>query len=116
MKVLLDSCVSGSLRDLLQTNGHDVVWTGEWESDPGDEEILSHAHREGRVLITLDKDFGALAVLHNHPHTGIVRLANLSLRDQAPVCLHILQKYAGELENGAIITADKNRLRIRLPD
>ena len=43
----------------LEGAGHDVVWTGSWEADPGDEEILAHAVREGRVLVTLDKDFGA---------------------------------------------------------
>ena len=116
MRVLLDSCVSGSLRDPLQADGHDVVWTGEWEVDPGDDEILAHAHREGRALITLDKDFGTLAVLHGQPHAGIVRLANLSLRDQAPICQHILRKYADDLANGAIITAEQNRLRLRQPD
>ncbi|MEI8014851.1 MAG: DUF5615 family PIN-like protein [Nitrospira sp.] len=26
--------------------------------------ILALAHREGRILITLDKDFGELAVVH----------------------------------------------------
>ncbi|MCS7003085.1 MAG: DUF5615 family PIN-like protein [Gammaproteobacteria bacterium] len=29
---------------------------------------------ERRVLVTLDKDFGALAVVFGKPHCGIVRL------------------------------------------
>ncbi|MDA1129612.1 MAG: DUF5615 family PIN-like protein [Chloroflexi bacterium] len=58
--------------------GHDVAWAGEWIEDPGDEEILRLAHSESRILVTLDKDFGELAVLHQQPHSGILRLVNWS--------------------------------------
>ena len=61
MKVLLDTCVWGGARGELAGAGHDVVWSGDWPEDPGDEEILATAFREGRVLVTLDKDFGELA-------------------------------------------------------
>jgi predicted nuclease of predicted toxin-antitoxin system len=43
MKLLLDSCVWGKAKSELDDAGHDVVWCGDWEKDPGDEEILSHA-------------------------------------------------------------------------
>ncbi len=116
MKLLLDSCVSGTLSRPLEEAGHDVLWTGDWPTDPGDEDILAFAHQERRVLITLDKDFGTLAVLHGRPHAGIIRLVNLSLRDQAAVCQHLLQTHANNLTAGAIITAERDRLRIRMPD
>ena len=116
MKVLLDSCVFGNLRVPLSAAGHDVAWTGDWPSDPGDKEILAFAYREGYALITLDKDFGTLAILHGLPHAGIVRLVNLALRDQSTVCLHVLQNYAADLTAGAIVTAELDRVRIRLPD
>ena len=70
MKLLLDACVWGGARQELEAAGHDVVWAGEWPTDPGDEEILAHAHREGRVLVTLDKDFGELAVVYKIPHSS----------------------------------------------
>ena len=116
MKVLLDSCVSGMLSAPLVDAGHDVVWTGDWEEDPGDEEILAYAHEEKRVLVTLDKDFGTLAVLYGQPHAGILRLVNLSTREQGAVCLQVLAKHEEELQSGAIVTAERSRLRIRLPD
>lgn len=40
MKVLLDTCVWGGALLEVQTAGHDVIWSGEWDEDPGDEEIL----------------------------------------------------------------------------
>ena len=58
MRVLLDTCVWGGVKQLLAHAGHDVIWTGDWEKDPGDDQILAIAHNESRVLITLDKDFG----------------------------------------------------------
>lgn len=117
MKVLLDTCVSGKLvRPALTEAGHDAIWAGDWESDPGDEAILAIAHHEGRVLVTLDKDFGALAVQHGQPHSGIIRLVNLTTREQAAVCLKLLAEHADELATGVIITAERTRLRIRLPD
>lgn len=116
MKVLLDSCVSALLRPPLVAAGHDVVWVGDWTKDPGDREILAFAHREQRIVITLDKDFGSLAVRDGEPHAGIVRLVNLSLRNQSAVCEQILSRHGKTLLSGAIITADQRRLRIRLPD
>ena len=56
MKVLLDTCVWGGAAKDLRSAGHDVIWAGEWEEDPGDDEIFAKAHNESRVLVTLDKD------------------------------------------------------------
>ena len=77
MKLLLDTCVSGAARQALEAAGHDVTWSVEWESDPGDEVILSRARAEGRILVTIDKDFGELAIVRGHLHAGIVRLVGL---------------------------------------
>ncbi len=77
---------------------------------------MTQAHREGRVLVTLDKDFGELAVVYGQPHSGILRLVNLAARQQGPVCLRIIEVHGNELQAGAIITADGQRLRIRPPD
>lgn len=116
MKVLLDSCVSSILRPPLQAAGYDVAWIGDWPQDPGDHEILAFAYREQYVVVTLDKDFGTLAIRDGQRHAGIIRLVNLSLHDQAAVCKQILDKHGEILLAGAIMTADQRRLRIRLPD
>ncbi len=113
MKILLDSCVWGGALDDLRDAGHDVGWSGEWESDPGDEEILARAREESRVLITLDKDFGELAIVRNVPHCGIIRLVGVSAKQQAAVTLNIISKYVSELSSGAIVTVSDQRVRIR---
>lgn len=113
MKLLIDTCISGIVRDALQAAGHDAVWTGDWPQDPGDDEILDHAHQENRILITLDKDFGELAVVHGHPHSGIIRLVNWTTQQQATTSLLVLKRYSAELESGAIVTAEPGRIRVR---
>jgi hypothetical protein len=62
--VLLDTCVWNGAADPLREAGFDEATTGRWERDPGDAEILAFAARERRVVITLGKDFGELAVVH----------------------------------------------------
>jgi predicted nuclease of predicted toxin-antitoxin system len=97
----------------LKAAGHDVVWAGDWPTDPGDEEILAQAYREGRVLITLDKDFGELAVVHELPHAGIIRLVVVSATQQATTCLMVLDRYRAELASGAVVTVEPGRIRVR---
>jgi predicted nuclease of predicted toxin-antitoxin system len=114
VKLILDSCVWGGAVDRLRAAGHDVVWSGNWPVDPGDEEILARALADGRVLVTLDKDFGELAIVRELPHAGILRLVGLSARQQAEVTLRVLEVHANELAKGAIVTAEVGRLRVRI--
>ena len=113
MKILLDSCVWGGAADQLRDAGHDVVWAGSWDSDPGDQEILATAHREGRVLVTLDKDFGELAVVRELPHCGIIRLVSWRAAQQGVVCSAMVQRYRQDLATGALITVSPRVVRIR---
>lgn len=116
MKLLLDTCVWGGACDALRASGHDVIWAGEWPEDPGDDEILARAHSEGRILVTLDKDFGKLAVFQGRQHCGILRLVEFSANQQAVVCLQTLAFHGEELLSGGIVTAEPGRLRIRPPN
>jgi predicted nuclease of predicted toxin-antitoxin system len=116
VKLLLDTCVWGGARTALTAAGHDVIWAGEWSEDPGDDAILARASQERRVLVTLDKDFGELAIVRGARHTGIVRIVGLAARDQAAGCLQVLARHGGLLEAGAIVTVEPGRIRVRPPE
>lgn len=116
MKVTLDSCVWGGASKILQNAGYHVVWIGDFLEDPGDEAIIKQAFNQARVLVTLDKDFGELAVVKGVPHHGIIRLVNHAGREQGPVCVQVLQKYRDDLSQGALITVDKHKIRVRKKD
>jgi len=113
MKLLLDTCVWGGTKTDLTAAGYDVIWCGDWEQDPGDEEIIALACREQRILITLDKDFGELAIVKGRLHSGIIRLVDIRAREQGKYCLLVLERYRRELLDGAIVVLQANRIRIR---
>lgn len=75
--------------------------------------ILQQAHEEKRILITLDRDFGEIAIVRKIPHSGIIRLVNLSVKQQPHVCLQIVSQYVEELHTAVIITVEIDRVRIR---
>jgi predicted nuclease of predicted toxin-antitoxin system len=113
---LLDSCIWPGARTELKRAGHEVEWVGDWSADPGDDEILAHAARNGQVLVTLDKDFGELAVALGAAHAGIIRLVDLRYLEQAPVCAHAIAEHQSDLAQSAIVTVERSRTRVRLPD
>ncbi|HYK01258.1 MAG TPA: DUF5615 family PIN-like protein [Thermoanaerobaculia bacterium] len=78
VKLLFDSCMSPRDAAALSRAGHDAVWVGAWPSDPGDREILRRAREEGRVVVTLDSDFGRLVFGDRMHHAGVIWLRNVS--------------------------------------
>jgi len=92
-----------------------VSWAGDLTRDPGDLELLRQAHAERRVLVTLDKDFGELAIVHGEPHSGIVRLVGFSARQQGQICSRVLALHSDDLAGGAIVTVEPGRIRVRIP-
>ena len=115
-KVLLDTCIWGGAVATLEAAGHDVRWVGDFDRDPGDESILALAALEARVLVTLDKDFGELAIVRRRPHAGIVRLVDARATQHGPLAVRVLAHYGDELLAGAIVTAELGRVRVRPPD
>jgi len=111
--ILLDTCVWGGAFEILKSLGLQVEWTGEWKADPGDKYVLEYAYVHRMILVTLDKDFGELAILKGKLHFGIIRLSGFQAKKQADVIYFILTNYNQELIKGAIITVDPNKVRIR---
>jgi predicted nuclease of predicted toxin-antitoxin system len=97
----------------LRAEGHDVVYAGEWTPDPGDDQILAFASQQDRIVVTLDKDFGTLAILRNQSHCGIIRLVDIAASRQAMACLSVLGLYGQVLAEHGIVTAEPGRVRVR---
>jgi len=99
----------------LQRAGHEVEWVGDWAADPGDDQILARAAQSNQVVVTLDKDFGQLAVALGATHAGIIRLVDLRYLEQAPICARAIAEHESDLAHAAIVTVERNRTRVRLP-
>jgi len=113
---LLDSCIWPGAKQELQRAGHEVEWVGDWSADPGDDQILARAAASNQVVVTLDKDFGELAVALGASHAGIIRLVDFRSLEQAPICGRAIAEQEADLARGAIVTVERSRTRVRLPD
>lgn len=79
MRWLIDECVDADLAALLRAFGHDVIYMAEFAPRTADTEVMNHADREDRLLLTEDKDFGDLVFRCGMPVPGIRALAHSSV-------------------------------------
>ena len=116
MKLLVDKCVARAVSQRLRDDGHDVSTVAEWPSDPGDKAILERAADEGRSIITIDADFGALVFRDHARRVGVLRLREQPPGEQAKKAREIIAIQAEALSLGAFVTDDGETVRVNLPD
>jgi predicted nuclease of predicted toxin-antitoxin system len=117
MKFVADQCVAGPIIDRLRADGWDVLAVRDTAPGILDPNVLDMAVRAGAVLLTEDKDFGALAYRNALPHTGIVliRLDELR-RDLRPEFVSTaVQRHQAEIP-GAFAVISPSGVRIRKPN
>jgi predicted nuclease of predicted toxin-antitoxin system len=114
---LLDQNQSPLLVGILSTAGHDTVHVRDIGlRQATDAEILSRAKRERRVVISADTDFGEL-LANTGDHTPSVLLLRRHDRRRvhavAALILANLDTIIDDLDAGAIVVFDQDRVRIR---
>lgn len=73
MRFLADENFPGAAVESLGKMGHDVKWVRLIAPGIGDNDVLTLAAKEGRVLLTFDKDFGEEAKTAKLPSScGVV--------------------------------------------
>lgn len=79
-----------------------------------DKEILERAVSEGRMVITMDKDFGELVYNSGLPHAGVLllRLESASSNEKVKVVEHIFNNYSEKLLNKFCVYKN-GKLRIK---
>jgi len=81
MGFLLDENVDIRLKAHLLSLGHDVTAIAEdYPRCLEDLDVLALAHREQRIVITNDRDFGELAVQTRKEHAGVINFRLRSTR------------------------------------
>jgi predicted nuclease of predicted toxin-antitoxin system len=67
MKILADENLPSPVVEALRSQGHDVLWAR--QACPGfkDPALLDRAEAEGRIVLTLDRDFWQLALQRPSP-------------------------------------------------
>ncbi|WP_017293526.1 DUF5615 family PIN-like protein [Geminocystis herdmanii] len=117
MKLLLDQDVYAITANFLRHIGHDVLLVAEIGlSQAPDEEILSTAQQQGRILITRDRDYGNLVFVQARGF-GVIYLRILSTTVKA---VHnelqkVLENYSEVDLINAFVVIEPNGHRFRKP-
>lgn len=72
MHILIDECFPKRMCLELRLLGHDVAWAREICPGQSDVDVLALATREGRIVVTEDRDFGDLTMRDGKPSAGVV--------------------------------------------
>ena len=115
MRFLVDRCAGRRLAEWLRDHGHDVLEARSLGPDPGDRALLELAESAGRVLVTIDTDFGELIHVHDVPHAGLVRLPDVPAEQRIALMAELVERRGDILEAGAIVTIRGSRIRISRP-
>lgn len=117
MKILIDMNLSPQWVAVLNAGCNSAEhWSDVGSYDAPDHEILSYAKAEGCVVFTHDLDFGALLAASNAncPSVIQVRTQNVSPGHLAPIVLSAINQFEIHLEQGALVTVDEKRARVRI--
>lgn len=114
MKFLVDASSDARIFSHLLNLGHDVTRIGTHHpAELEDEQILTIAHQQKRILITDDRDFGELVFRLRKPHTGVIylRLSTTAIE----VCLQrlnfVLTHHSDQLDQFLTVTNHSVRPR-----
>jgi len=117
MKLLLDMNLSPKWVDFLHKEGWETShWSQIGRANASDAEIMFYAASTNSIVITHDLDFGAiLAVTHgNKPSVIQVRAEDVTVEGIGGRLLAALHYLESELDRGALVTLEVDRIRFRL--
>lgn len=114
MNVLVDINAGPAVAAALRGLGHDAAYVGDRDPTLPDDDILDWAVADGRLVVTLDKDFGELVYRSGRPHAGVLllRLTAAGAGEKVQAVTDIFAQFAEQLPGKFAVYQD-GRLRIR---
>ena len=116
MRILTDQDVYKTTIDNLIKWGYDVTTAKELNMDKAtDEALLAMANKLDCLLITRDKDFGAILFLRKELSTGVILLrGNPNQIDDLHIQLkRLLHEHSEDKLKASICVVEHNKYRIR---
>jgi predicted nuclease of predicted toxin-antitoxin system len=117
MKILIDMNLSPLWVDLLNKHGWEALhWSETGDPKASDEDILRWAVSHRYVVMTHDLDFGSIIAATNAEYPSVIQIRTLNVdpADLGNFMLSMLEQFRSQLEQGALIGVDKNKLRARI--
>jgi len=117
MKILIDMSLSPAfLRQFQRAEIAAIHWSSAGRADAPDREIMRFAAGNGYVVLTHDLDFAAILAATKGGKPSVVQLR---AKDVSPDVIGArvvaaLRQVEKELEAGALLTIDADRMRLRL--
>jgi predicted nuclease of predicted toxin-antitoxin system len=116
VKLLIDMNLSPDWLDFLRASGIEAAhWAVVGEPDAPDVDIVAYAAKD-YVILTHDLDFGAILAATNGAKPSVVqfRAGDLSPATIGRHLIDALRRTEADLEQGALLTIEPGRARIRL--
>jgi predicted nuclease of predicted toxin-antitoxin system len=117
MKLLIDMNLSPRWVDVLSAAGFEAAhWSMLGVLNASDQVLMAHAKTFGMVVLTHDLDFGAILAATGWHKPSVVQIRAADVRPEA-ISLQVieaLRQLAGELDEGALLTIDPRRTRVRV--
>ncbi len=114
LKFILDAGVGHKVLQLLIEQDYDAISVINLNPSMPDVDILFIAEQEGRMVITMDKDFGELVYRSGKNHQGVLllRLEGATGEEKVTIVQQILLSFADQIE-GCFCVFQNGKLRIR---
>ncbi|MDO8753424.1 MAG: DUF5615 family PIN-like protein [Anaerolineales bacterium] len=105
LRFLADESCDFSVVRALRANGFDVLAVSEYMQYSVDSELLEQAHRENRVLLTEDKDFGWLVFVSHSDSAGVIliRFPASQRSALAQSVVQVVQEHGEKLSNSFVV-------------
>jgi predicted nuclease of predicted toxin-antitoxin system len=117
MKLVIDMNLSPRWEQLLAGAGLEAAhWSRLGPANAPDHAIMEFARTNGYVVLTNDLDFGAIlaATRGDKPSVVQIRADDVSPDVIGPKVVAALGQMSCELDDGALVTVDPDRTRIRI--
>jgi len=116
MRFLIDNALSPRIAKGLNEAGHDAIHVRDIGlASATDDEIISHAKMDKRVIVSADTDFGTLLTLKNAAVPSFILFRRSDKRPLALINLlvDVIDSIQEDLSKGAIVVIEDQKLRIR---
>ena len=117
MKIVIDMYLSPLWVQLLTDAGHEAGhWSRIGAPNASDREIMAWARSNGFIVFTHDLDFGTILASTDAeaPSVFQVRAQDISPHHIGDLVLSAIKQFEESLNQGALVTLDKNRARARV--
>jgi predicted nuclease of predicted toxin-antitoxin system len=117
MKILIDMNLSPAWVPTLENKGIETIHRSRiGQGNAPDKEIFSYARAADYIVFTHDLDFGDILAATSAASPSVIQLRSEDTSPEVLIVLFVnaIQQFRSQLENGALITIEPDRLRARI--